>query len=129
MLRLEGAELGEEAWLVTLVPHEDGGYSLGFQPVVDSWSPGMSEPDPTSMPPEGFFQPSRGFGMLWRGEIEHHPMGGPEILNGMEVLGWATGEVFEYDAVYQCFQGTHGRGRACLMSGPDGAILPMPVNP
>lgn len=129
MLRLEGAGLGEEAWLVTLVPHEDGGYSLGFQPVVDSWSPGMPEIDPALMPPDGFFQPSKGFGMLWRGEIEHLAMSESQTLNGEEVLGWATGNVFEYDAFYQCFQGTHGRGLSCLMNGPDGTIVPMPVTP
>jgi hypothetical protein len=128
MLRLEGSVLGEEAWLVTLVPNEDGSYSLGFQQVLDAWSPGMPETDPALTPPAGLFQPSRGFGMLWRGEIEHHPMGGPETLNGEEVLGWATGPVFEYDAVYQCHAGTHGRATSCFMSGPDGTVLPMPVN-
>jgi hypothetical protein len=129
MLRLQGVEPDGEAWLVTLVPHEDGGYSLGFEPVVDSWSPGMPETDPALAPPDGLFQPSRGFGMLWRGEIEHQPMGEPQTLDGEELLGWATGSVFEYDAVYQCFQGTHGRALACFMNGPDGDILPMPLNP
>ena len=129
MLRLEDATLGEEAWLITLLPQENRTYSLGFEPVVDSWSPGMPETDPALVPPEGLFQPSRGFGMLWRGEIEHRPMGEVQTLDGQEVLGWATGSVFEYDAAYQCFQGSHGRALSCFMSGPDGTVLPMPVNP
>ena len=67
--------------------------------------------------------------MLWRGEIEHRPMGEVQTLDGQKVLGWATGSVFEYDAAYQCFQGSHGRALSCFMSGPDGTVLPMPVNP
>ena len=65
--------------------------------------------------------------MLWRGEIEHRPMGEAQTLDGEEVLGWATGNVFEYDTVYQCLESTHGRARSCFMGGPDGDILPMPV--
>jgi hypothetical protein len=128
MLRLEGIGLDEQAWLVTLVRQEDDSYSLGFQPVIDRWSPGMPEVDAMLVPPEDFFQPSRGFGMLWRGEIEHPTLGEPQILDGKELLGWAVGNVFEYDAVYQCLEGTHGRGLSCFMSGPDGNVLPMPVH-
>ena len=67
--------------------------------------------------------------MLWRGEIEHPTLAESQTLDGEDVLGWAIGNVFEYDAVYQCLQSTHGRARTCFMNGPEGAILPMPVNP
>jgi hypothetical protein len=128
MLRLEGAGLEEGAWLVALLSQEGDSYSLGFQPVLDAWTPGMPETDAALTPPQGLFQPSRGFGMLWRGEIEYIAMADVLTLDGAEVLGWATGNVFEYDAVYQCYQGTHGRGLACFMSGPEGQVLPMPVD-
>lgn len=127
MLRLEDATLGEDAWLIALLPQEGGFYSLGFEPVVDSWTPGMPETDAALSPPEGLFQPSRGFGMLWRGEIEHRPMGESQTLDGEGVLGWATGNVLEYDAAYQCLESTHGRARSCFIGGPDGNVLPMPV--
>lgn len=127
MVRLQDPTLGEEAWLITLLPQESGTYALGFEPVVDGWEAGMPETDPALAPPEGLLQPSRGFGMLWRGEIEYQPMGEVMTLDGEALLGWATGSVFEYEGVYQCFEGTHGRGQSCLMSGPEGTVLPMPV--
>jgi hypothetical protein len=129
MLRLDGVGLEGDAWLIALLSQEGDSYSLGFDPVLDAWMPDMPETDAALTPPEGLFQPSRGFGMLWRGEIEYLAMVDVLTLDGQEVLGWATGNVFEYDAVYQCYQGTHGRALACFMNGPEGQVLPMPVNP
>jgi hypothetical protein len=128
MVRLEDPAFGEEAYLITIVPHEiPTYYSLGFDIVSDDWEPGMQETDPTLSPPEGLYQPSRGFGMLWRGEIEHQIMGGAITLDGLEVLGWATSEVFEHDAFYQCYESTHGRPGGCMMQGPNGEIFSVQI--
>jgi hypothetical protein len=127
MLRLEDSWLGEDAWLFALIEEEVGQYSHAFQPVVDVWEPGMLEIDPSLTPPDGLFQPSRGFGMLWRGEIEHMDMADVQTFEGETVIGWATGSVIEYDATYQCLESTHGRAAGCFMTGPDGAILYLPA--
>ncbi len=127
MLRLEDSWLGEDAWLFALVEEVDGQYSHVFQPVIDEWTPGMPEIDPSLSPPDGFFQPSRGFGMLWRGEIGHVVSADVLILEGETVLGWATESVMEYEATYQCLESTHGRAGGCFMTGPDGAVLYLPA--
>jgi hypothetical protein len=127
MLRLENSWLGEDPWLFALIQEEDDQYSLAFAPVTDPWQPGMPEIDANLTPPDGFFQPSRGFGMLWRGEIENIVPGDVQTLDGESVLGWATAPVFEYDATYQCLVSTHGRAGGCFMTGPDGAILYLPA--
>jgi hypothetical protein len=127
MLRLEDSWLGHNAWLFALIEEEDGQYSHVFQPVTDVWEPGMPEIDPSLTPPDGFLQPSRGFGMLWRGEIEHMVSADVQTLEGEDVLGWATGPVMEYEATYQCLESTHGRAGGCFMTGPDGAILYLPA--
>jgi hypothetical protein len=129
MLRIDESGLDDEAWLFTFVPGDDpGSYSWGFDPVVDPWSSGMQEIDPSLTPPDGFYQPSRGFGMLWRSEIGHPTMGTEVLtLDGQQVLGWATTQVFEFDTVYQCYESTHGRLGACLMRGPNGEIITLQI--
>jgi photosystem II stability/assembly factor-like uncharacterized protein len=48
----------------------------------DTWQEGMPAHDPTLHPPEGLYQPVRGFGQVWR-----EGLGGPKAW-----IGWATAE-------------------------------------
>ena len=50
-----------------------------WQAHVDTWVAGMPESDPSIIPPAGYFQPTRGFGKLWR-----------ENLPIQQKLSWAT---------------------------------------
>ena len=63
---------------VIYVLHADGTWA-GYP---DTWQEGTPDRDPAIVPPEGLYQPVRGFGKVWREEL-----GGPEAA-----LGWATAE-------------------------------------
>lgn len=50
-----------------------------WQRFADTWTEAEPESDPALAPPDGHFQPVRGFGKVWR-----------EQLEVQEALGWAT---------------------------------------
>jgi hypothetical protein len=60
------------------------------QQFVDTWSPDEPESDPGIVPPEGLYQPIRGFGKVWRTQ--------PGVR---EQLGWALGPERGFDGAYQ----------------------------
>ncbi len=60
----------------------------------DTFVDGEQEVDPTLIPPDGTFQPRRGFGKLWRNH--------PEIREG---LGWAITPEFELTSKYRYIAG------------------------
>lgn len=84
---------------------------------TDPWESGMPEDDPTISPPDGFYQPKRGFGMVWRGEIADETY--DEQVRGL--LGWATGPEYAYEAYYQ--GNTVGSYPSAYILGPDGEII------
>jgi hypothetical protein len=57
----------------------------------DTWVEGMSEDDPAIMPPAGFFQPVRGFGLVWRDEQT------PAGARVRDRLGWAGMKSIRWD--------------------------------
>jgi len=61
---------------------------------VDDFGEGQTEFDPGFEPPEGFFQPERGFGKLWRQN--------PEIK---DALGWALETEFGHVTRYEYHPG------------------------
>lgn len=61
-----------------------------WQRFEDTWSEEQPESDPSIVPPDGRFQPIRGFGKVWR---EH-----PEVR---EQLGWALGVELGFESKYQ----------------------------
>jgi DNA-binding beta-propeller fold protein YncE len=67
----------------------------------DTWTGDLPDRDPALTPPEGLYQPVRGFGKLWR-----------EVLGGEEAwIGWAREEEQGLTAVIQPFaQGTALKG-------------------
>jgi len=123
MIRLSNSWLGEAAYLVPLFHEANGEYHMLEGPIADVWVEGMPEVVPGQTPPADRFQPSRGFGLLWNGLIEIPSFGEPRTFDGRSALGWATGPVFEYQASYQCRQGTEGRAKTCLLNDPDGGLI------
>ena len=60
----------------------------------DTFEEGEPEIDPDLIPPEGLFQPRRGFGKLWR-----------ELSGIREGVGWATTTEFELTSTYTYIAG------------------------
>jgi hypothetical protein len=60
----------------------------------DTWRDGDPSDDPAIIPPNGFYQPVRGFGKVWR-----------ERPGLREALGWATAEEEGFTAIIQDFAG------------------------
>jgi hypothetical protein len=126
MLRVEDSWLGQDPYLFAFIWDEERdefGFTEG--PLLDSWSSELPEQVVGEQPPDGLFRPSRGFGLLWNGQIEIPQMGEPRTMDGLGLLGWATGNVFEYDAQYQCGEEFYGNSN-CYLSLPDGQIVGLP---
>ena len=66
-------------------------------------------------PPSGHFQPVRGFGLLWRGEVA-----GTDDLRAE--LGWAEEPEYGFDTVYQC-EVPCGSRWDCYLRGPEGSVF------
>jgi len=69
-----------------LVFYNDGGY----EQYEDTWTDAEPESDPALMPPAGLYQPTRGFGKLWR-----------ERPNVRDRLGWALAPEQGFDSAWQ----------------------------
>jgi hypothetical protein len=82
MLWLQGQDL-------IYVLSEDG-LARQWHVYLDEWEEGMPEIDPTIIPPPGYFQPERGFGLVWR-----------EQTMVRERLGWAIDMESAYDTAVQ----------------------------
>jgi hypothetical protein len=70
-------------------------------------------------PPEGFYAPESGFGLVWRGDVRNSP-------GYRERLGWALAPEFGYEAVFQCDNAPPSGGRSwrfCHLQGPDGEVI------
>jgi hypothetical protein len=61
-----------------------------FRGYYDEWSPGDPESDPQIIPPEGLYQPVRGFGNVWR-----------EQPGMRERLGWAIAPEQGFETIVQ----------------------------
>jgi hypothetical protein len=64
--------------------------SPGWNAYVDQWDQGEPDRDPILVPPDGLYQPVRGFGLVWREE--------PGVRNR---LGWAVDEEQGYLTIVQ----------------------------
>lgn len=78
---------------------------------TDSWAEGDPESDPNFVPPDGLYQPVRGFGNVWR-----------ENEWVREQLGWATAEESAYTTRYQSEMRESIPGVSYL-TRPDGELL------
>jgi hypothetical protein len=80
-----------------------------WEMTVDEWDPGMPEEDPGVVPPSGYLEPVRGFGMVWR-----------EAPGVRERLGWATDNEFVVEnGAFQCALASYGR---CYVTGPGDVV-------
>jgi len=66
-------------------------------------------------PPNGFFEPVSGFGLVWRGEVV-----GIEDVRAR--LGWAVEPEYGFDTIYQC-EMSCGSTWDCYLRGPQGEIF------
>lgn len=103
-------EQGAMIWLqdsnqIYVLANGDVELSGTYSAYQDTWRDGMPETDPTIQAPEGFMQPSRGFGQAWRTY--------PGVRDG---LGWGTSEAAEYTALVVTDQG------AIILNAPDGQV-------
>lgn len=101
-------ELGAMMWIAstndihTLL--NNGGYSAS----PDAWDSSMPENDPNIVPPDGLYQPVRGFGLVWR--------------NQRDTLGWATAPEFAFNVTYQCSVYRY-HDHNCYYQDPYGRII------
>jgi hypothetical protein len=91
----------------------DSGYPP-VQIVADTWEPGMPESDPLLVPPPGYYQPVRGFGLVWRGE-------GPTAIPVRARVGWALELEYGYTSALQCDSAP--KYNTCYLLGPGGEVI------
>lgn len=96
------------------------GFSLSSEEYPDLWKTGLPESEPNIVPPPGYYQPIRGFGMVWRGESSKRE-GIPSVREG---LGWALEPEFGFKGAYQCDAAL--RYPDCYLRGPDGDVIVLP---
>ena len=100
---------GDERPFNEIIALYDDGPLPRWQTMVDDWTEGEPESDPDIVPPDGLFQPVRGFGKIWR-----------QRTGVRDRLGWATGEEFSLeDGGYQCSSAAYA---SCYVSGPEGVV-------
>jgi hypothetical protein len=87
-------ERGTMIWIEELdriyVLYADDVHSPKWQGFNDEWEEGMPDRDPTLVPPDGLYQPIRGFGLVWRQN--------PTVR---ERLGWAIDEETGFETIVQ----------------------------
>lgn len=74
----------------------------------NTWGVGMPDTTLTDSPPDGYYLPIRGFGLLWQDS------------NNRQELGWATSQEFAVQISEQCDD--HIRTGHCYISAPNGLI-------
>jgi hypothetical protein len=93
----------------------DDSASLKWQAQLNGWFSGMPDNDPHIIPPAGYFQPIRGFGLAWRDEQT------PEGNRVRDRLGWALAEEFGIGTgAFQCDSAP--KYNTCFISGPEGVV-------
>ena len=126
MIRLEESWLGQTPYLFAFIwDGEQEAYGFSEGPLPDAWTDDLPEQVVGEEPPAGKFRPSRGFGLLWSGQLMIPQMGEPRTLDGLEILGWASGPVQEYEARYQCDEELFDNFN-CYLSLPDGQVVALP---
>jgi hypothetical protein len=103
----------------TFVLVDDESLFKPFQVVIDAQGLPFPEPDPAIVPPEGLYQPERGFALFWRGLAA-----GSEWVR--PALGWATAPESAYSGLWQCNRSS-GDGARCYFIGPQDQIVALAV--
>jgi len=87
-----------------------------WQRYDDTWTSEQPETDPAIVPPEGFRQPIRGFGKLWRNNAEVR-----------ERLGWALEPERGFDGAYQIGWEPAYEADGAYLRTVDGRVLALSV--
>lgn len=100
----------DEVWvMINTTPDGDQGTWTIYE---DTWEEGMPEFDPNIQPPDGFVQPIRGFGKLWR-----------ENQAIREALGWALDTEFGHWTNYEYIFGGEVNSAGEYVPGPGQHML------
>jgi hypothetical protein len=99
----------------TIVFLDDGSPFKPYVYVSDPLGLPFPDPDPSIVPPEGLYQPERGFALFWRGLVP-----GSEWVR--QRLGWATAPETAYSAFWQCNTATAEAAR-CYFNGPRDELI------
>ncbi len=91
-----------------------------WQALNDQFTEGQPESDPDLQPPDGLYQPVRGFGLVWRTGTSP---GGKAIR---DAIGWAVELEVEFQSRLQCDGLPEGESTTCYLEGPDGTLLVLP---
>lgn len=97
---LQRFERGWMAWFADIdeiwVLHDPSGEGFGgtVERYEDAWAEGMPETDPNIKPPSGLYQPTRGFGEIWRNNptVRENLGWGLEKQQGFTTLAEVRGE-------------------------------------
>jgi len=111
-------ERGRMIWLdaedaIYVFFDQDSGSNGRAQQFEDTWMPGELESDPEIVPPEGLYQPVRGFGKVWRDN--------PQIRDR---LGWAIApeQGFEGALQHEHHEGSSS-GAPTFLRTADGQVI------
>jgi hypothetical protein len=99
---------------VILVFYTQGYSGPAWQMFVDAWREGEPDSDPNIVPPQGMYQPVRGFGKAWRAH--------PEVR---QRLGWALGQEKGFSATYQQVSGLNSNDVCTYLVISDGRVISM----
>jgi hypothetical protein len=80
----------DQIWVLVVTETGHGTWTV----YNDTFEEGDPEFDPNIVPPQGLYQPTRGFGKLWRENVEVR-----------EALGWASTPEFGYVSPYEYHPG------------------------
>jgi hypothetical protein len=83
-----------QIWVMVDTSEDDAAPGGDWYCYNDTFQEGDAEVDPSLIPPEGMYQPRRGFGLLWRTHLE--------LRDG---LGWAITPEFELTSSYSYIAG------------------------
>ena len=97
-----------QIWVLKITSEGHGTWEIYEDTFVD----GEPETDPSLVPPEGRYQPERGFGKLWR-----------ESGNLREELGWGVTPEFGYVSNYEYHAGGTIDANGQYVPGPGYHIL------
>jgi len=79
---------------------------------VATWTPTEPDSDPSIVPPQGLYQPIRGFGKIWRNN--------PQI---QKRLGWALVNERGFETLYQRVSGIDWDNQCHYLSTVDGRVI------
>ena len=86
-----------------------GGQDPEWDAFTDEWDPGEPENDPDLLPPSGYYQPVRGFGLVWR-----------EQPGVRDRLGWAIDQEAAYQTAVQ--RTSYAKYNETYIRALDGAV-------